>query len=138
MAPAVGDAAPCDVLVVDDQPFHRDLVAEMLRVKGLRVTCVASGEEAISAYNGLAEKPVILMDNQMPKMTGIEALRAIKSFNGEAKVIFVSSDVDSRAEAMEAGALGFVTKPFKVAEVLAAVKWAIAYKAPGGAAAGGG
>jgi CheY-like chemotaxis protein len=120
----------CDVLIVDDQGFHRDMVSEMLRVKGLTVECVASGEEAIAAYNALAEKPVILMDNQMPNMSGIEATRAILSFHEHAKVIFVSSDVSHRAEAMEAGALGFVSKPFKVSEMLAAIHWARAYKFP--------
>ena len=125
MVPADAPVAPCDVLVVDDQSFHRDMVTEMLRAKGFRVSSVSSGEEAIAAYNELAEKPVVLMDNQMPIMSGIEATRAIKSFHEGAKIIFVSSDVSHRQEAMDAGALGFVTKPFKVAEVAAAVKWAM-------------
>ena len=130
MSPEGPQVQPCDVLIVDDQAFHRDMVSEMLRVKGIRVTCVASGEQAIALYNELEEKPVILMDNQMPNMSGVEATRAIKSFYPAAKVIFVSSDLGSREEALEAGALGFVAKPFKVAEVLAAVKWALAYKVP--------
>ena len=122
--------AACQVLIVDDQPFHRDMVSEMLRVKGFTVECVASGEEAIAAFNELIQKPVVLMDNQMPRMSGVEATRAILSFHPAAKIIFVSSDVGHRQEALEAGALGFVSKPFKVSEVLAAVKWALAQNSP--------
>jgi CheY-like chemotaxis protein len=120
----------CDVLVVDDQAFHRDMVSEMLRAKGLNVVSVSSGDEAIAAFNDLKQKPVVLMDNQMPNMSGIEATRAIKSFHAQAKIIFVSSDVSHRQEAMEAGALGFVTKPFKMNEVLSAIAWARSYKFP--------
>lgn len=133
MASSDAPPAPCDVLVVDDQAFHRDMVSEMLRAYGFRVSAVSTGDEAIAIFNELAAKPVILMDNQMPNMTGIEATRAIKSFHEGAKIIFVSSDVAHRQDAIEAGALGFVTKPFKVAEVVAAVKWAIAQPAPGAA-----
>ena len=118
---------PCDVLVVDDQLFHRDMVTEMLRAKGLRVEAVTCAEDAISAYVKLEEKPVLLMDNVMPNMTGVEATRAIKSLDPFAKVIFVSSDVSHREDALEAGALGFVTKPFKIAEVFAAISWARSY-----------
>lgn len=127
---------PCDVLVVDDQLFHRDMVTEMLRAKGFRVEAVASGEEAIAAYANFDEKPVLLMDNIMPNMLGIEATRAIKSIDPFAKVIFVSSDVARRDEALEAGALGFVSKPFKIAEVFSAITWAKNYTFPEQAAAG--
>ncbi len=127
---------PCDVLVADDQLFHRDMVTEMLRAKGLRVSSVGSGHEAVAAYLKFEEKPVVLMDNVMPTMTGIEAARAIKSFDPNARIIFVSSDVGNREEAIAAGALGFVTKPFKIADVFAAVSWARTYKFPEQAQAG--
>lgn len=121
---------PCDVLVVDDQLFHRDMVTEMLRAKGLRVESVSSGEEAIAAFAKLEEKPVLLMDNVMPNMSGVEATMAIKSIDPAAKIIFVSSDVSHRQDAIDAGALGFVSKPFKIAEVFAAITWAKNYVAP--------
>jgi len=114
----------CDVLIVDDQLFHRDMCTEMLRAKGLRAEAVASGEEAIQLYSRLIEKPVVLMDNVMPRMTGIEATRAICAMDPKAKIIFVSSDVAHRQDALDAGALGFVSKPYKMNEVLSAVKWA--------------
>lgn len=138
MVPDDFSVPPCDVLVVDDQLFHRDMVTEMLRAKGLRVEAVASGDEAIVAYAGLEEKPILLMDNLMPNMTGVEATRAIKSIDPLAKVIFVSSDVSHRQDALDAGALGFVSKPFKIAEVFAAVSWAREYVFKEEAAAGAG
>ncbi len=120
------EAEPCDVLVVDDQLFHREMVAEMLRAKGLRVSTVASGDEAIAAYARLEPKPLVLMDNLMPRMSGVEATAALRSIDPAARVIFVSSDAAHREEAMAAGALGFITKPFKINEVFAAVRWALA------------
>ena len=124
-------AAPeCDVLIVDDQLFHRDMCSEMLRAKGMRVEAVASGEEAIRLYAMMVEKPVVLMDNVMPHMTGIEATRSIIAMDPKAKIIFVSSDVSHRQDAIDAGALGFVTKPFRISEVFAAVSWARNYTVP--------
>src|SRR6267378_793015 len=120
----------CDVLIVDDQLFHRDMCTEMLRAKGLRAEAVASGEEAIQLYSRLIEKPVVLMDNVMPRMTGIEATRAICAMDPKAKIIFVSSDVAHRQDALDAGALGFVSKPFRISEVFAAVSWARNYTVP--------
>lgn len=113
----------CDVLVVDDQLFHRDMLCEMLRAKGMRVEAVESGDEALRAYPFFESKPMVIMDNVMPRMTGVEATRAIKSMDPDAKIIFVSSDIGQRPEAIEAGAIGFVMKPFKIAEVFAAITW---------------
>lgn len=127
----------CDVLVVDDQLFHREMVSEMLRAKGFRVSTVASADEAIAAYAKLEGKPLVLMDNVMPKMTGVEATAALRSMDPAAKVIFVSSDTVHREDALAAGAMGFISKPFKIAEVFAAVRWALAQPPPVAPAADG-
>lgn len=132
------EVEPCDVLVVDDQIFHRDMVAEMLRAKAIRVSTVTSGDEAIAAYVRLEVKPIVLMDNIMPRMTGVEATSALRSIDPAAKVIFVSSDISNRAEALAAGAIGFIMKPFKVAEVFAAIRWAMSNPAPGQGSDSGG
>ncbi len=131
------EVEPCDVLVVDDQLFHREMVAEMLRAKGIRVSTVGSGDEAIAAYARLDPKPLVLMDNVMPKMTGVEATAALRSIDPAAKVIFVSSDTVHREDALAAGAMGFISKPFKIADVFAAVRWALAQPAPPEATAAG-
>jgi CheY-like chemotaxis protein len=125
-----GRVPECDVLVVDDQLFHRDMLTEMLRAKGFRVESLNSGEDALRAYPLFDQKPVIMMDNVMPRMSGVEATRAIKSLDPQAKIIFVSSDVARRDEALEAGALGFVTKPYRITQVLSAVNWARSHEAP--------
>jgi CheY-like chemotaxis protein len=129
-----GRVPECDVLVVDDQLFHRDMMCEMLRAKGLAVESVQSGDEALRAYPYFETKPIIIMDNVMPRMTGVEATRAIKSMDPEAKIIFVSSDIAQRPEAIEAGAIGFVMKPFRITEVFAAINWVRSQRAAGAAA----
>lgn len=136
MAPDDPEVEPCDVLVVDDQLFHREMVSEMLRAKGFRVSTVGSADAAIAAYARLESKPLVLMDNVMPKMTGVEATAALRSIDPAAKVIFVSSDTVHREDAMAAGAMGFISKPFKIAEVFAAVRWALSQPPPGAPAAG--
>ncbi|HKZ58582.1 MAG TPA: response regulator [Candidatus Thermoplasmatota archaeon] len=136
MAADDSEAEPCDVLVVDDQLFHREMVSEMLRAKGFRVSTVGSGDEAITRYANLEQKPLVLMDNIMPKMTGVEATAAIRSIDPTARVIFVSSDTAHREDAIAAGAMGFISKPFKIAEVFAAVRWALSQPPPGTPAAG--
>jgi len=95
----------------------------MLRAKGLRVESVDAGDLALRAYPLFETKPIIIMDNVMPRMSGVEATRAIKSMDPDAKIIFVSSDVGQRPEALEAGAVGFVMKPFRITEVFAAISW---------------
>jgi DNA-binding NarL/FixJ family response regulator len=100
------------VLVVDD---HRTF-AEALGVvfgleKDFRVELAANGLEAVAA----AERhhpDVVLMDLEMPGMGGVEAIRKVRSASPETHVLVLSGHDDDllRAEAVEAGAVGFVSK----------------------------
>jgi DNA-binding NarL/FixJ family response regulator len=100
------------VLVVDD---HRTF-AEALGVvfgleKDFRVEVAANGLEAVAA----AERHhphVVLMDLEMPGMGGVEAIRKIRSASAETRVLVLSGHDDDllKAESMEAGAVGFVSK----------------------------
>ncbi len=106
------------VRVVDDELGIRDSLSEFLTEEGYQVILASNGEEALE----LAEKEnpqVILLDIKMPGIDGIETCKRLKA---EEKtrfipVIMATALWDTYAEAIEAGAEDFVTKPFNLAEI---------------------
>ncbi len=112
------------VLVCDDAVFMRTMIGDILTQAGLDVVGEAeSGQEAVQKYKEL--KPdLVTMDIIMPEMGGIEALRAITSFDPQARVLMCSAMGQQSlvAEAIQAGAKDFVVKPFQPSRVLEAVQ----------------
>jgi len=111
------------VLVVDDAMFMRSKASKLLSQEGYEVVEASNGAEAVEAYK--AEKPdLVLMDITMPVMDGIEAVKNIKAYDSEAKVVMVTA-LGQRSmvlEAIRAGAKDFVVKPFQADKLLEAVK----------------
>lgn len=103
------------ILIVDDAVFMRVSLKTMLEKNGFEVIGEAvNGLEAIEKYTNL--KPdIVTMDITMPEMTGIEAVKAIKKIDSNAKVIMVSAMGQESLvkEAIINGAKGFIVKPFK-------------------------
>jgi two-component system KDP operon response regulator KdpE len=110
------------VLNVDDEPQARRALRIALIARGFEVLEAACGEEAIEKLRGDAPD-VVLLDVNMPGMNGIEACRAIRAFS-DVPVIIVSVRKigKERAEAFEAGADQYVTKPFDVEEIVARIR----------------
>lgn len=100
------------VLVVDDEPEIRAVLAEYLQGKGLEVLQAESGEQALRR---LAEfRPhLVLLDVMMPGLSGVETLRRIKDLGEPAAVIMVSGieDVETARQTLAQGAADYVTKP---------------------------
>ena len=103
------------VLVVDDAAFMRLTIKRILEGNGFEVIGEAeNGAIAVEKYKEL-EPDIVTMDITMPEMTGIEALKSIREFDPEAKVIMVSAmgqEVMVR-ETIMLGAKSFIIKPFK-------------------------
>lgn len=101
-------------LVVDDTSFMRKMAADCLREFGYEVAGEASnGKEAVRLYEEL--KPdVVLMDLNMPEMSGNEAIQAILAINSDAVVLICSASNQKELilEAMDTGAKGYLMKPF--------------------------
>lgn len=112
------------ILIVDDALFMRNMIKEILKVEGFEIAGEASnGIEAVEKYKDL--KPdAVTMDIVMPGKNGIEALKEIKEIDKNAKVIMVSAlgQESLVMEALEAGAVDFITKPFKKEKVIQVLK----------------
>lgn len=89
----------------------------------------SDGEEAVQKYKEMAEKPVIIiMDQRMPVRDGVSATQEILRMDPGATIFFGSADLHIEKEAIAAGARGFLLKPFRIEELLAAIKEAVASK----------
>ncbi len=113
------------ILIAEDERDIRDLIAFSLRYGGFEVVEASNGQEAVE--RALAEKPeLILMDVRMPKMTGYEACRQLKSMD-EMKhipVIFLSAKGQETEiqQGLDAGAEEYILKPFAPDELSSKVR----------------
>lgn len=112
------------VLIVDDAAFMRMMIKDILEKNGFEVVGEASnGQIAVDLYK--KEKPdIVTMDITMPDMDGIEAVKQIRTFSPEAKIIMCSAmgQQSMVMDAIRAGAKDFIVKPFQADRVLEAVK----------------
>jgi len=112
------------VLIVDDATFMRMMVKDILEKNGYEVIGEASnGVKAVEIYK--AENPdIVTMDITMPEMDGIEAVKQIKEFDPSAKIVMCSAmgQQSMVMDAIRAGAMDFIVKPFQADRVLEAVK----------------
>lgn len=115
------------VLVVDDAFFMRMMLSEILAKDGFEVVGeAATGYEALQKYQEL-RPDIVTMDIVMPDMDGIEATRKIIEIDPLAKIIMCSAMGQQPLviEALEAGALDFIIKPFQPQKVIEAVRKAL-------------
>ncbi len=114
------------ILVVDDEQSLREVLSIMLKRTGYAVTSVVDGEEAIELLNR-DMFDLVITDLRMPKIDGMEVLRAAKSASPETVVLIITAfaSADSAVEAMKQGAYDYLTKPFQVDEVQLIVRNAL-------------
>jgi DNA-binding NtrC family response regulator len=107
------DTAGVPVLVVDDDAASRRLLDVRLRAMGCDVATAADGREALAAIQH--EVPALmLLDLQMPRMGGMELLRALRKGGVDLPVIVITAygSIEAAVEAMKEGAFDFLPKPF--------------------------
>jgi DNA-binding NarL/FixJ family response regulator len=119
---------PIRMIVADDAPFIREIVRHLAEKSGIELVAEAvDGEDAVRL--ALEHKPdLILMDIIMPRMSGIEATKAILAKMPSMKIVaFSTADQDTMVmRALEAGCCSFCVKPFKADELLAAIRKTVA------------
>ena len=111
------------VLVVDDDPAFRHGLRASLKTSGYGAEAVRNAEEAIEYVR---ERPVdiVLLDINMPGMGGMEACRRIRAAAPRTGIVMltVRDTEDDKVRALEAGADDYVTKPFRLRELLARLR----------------
>lgn len=117
------------ILIAEDEPDIRDLIAFTLRFSGYEVVAVCNGAEALEAAP--QEMPdLIMMDVRMPRMTGYEACAQMKKDDRikDIPVVFLSAKgQDSEIKVgLEAGASEYLLKPFAPTELTERVKQILA------------
>lgn len=111
------------ILAIDDERNIRRLIKNEFSFEGFEVTVAGSGEEGLRMFE--ADRfDAVLLDIKLPEIDGIQTLRAIKDISPESEVIMITGygDVQSAVEAMKLGARDYITKPFKLDELLALVR----------------
>jgi DNA-binding NarL/FixJ family response regulator len=114
------------VLLADDHTIVAEGLASLLREEFALVGTVASGAELLESARRL-QPDVIVTDVAMPGMSGLDALRRLKADGVAAKVVFLTmhADAELAAEALRAGASGFVVKRAAGKELIAAIHIAL-------------
>ncbi len=115
--------AEAQLLVVDDEPNIRELLAASLRFAGFDVRAAADGEEALEQVR--RHRPdLVLLDVMMPGMDGFEVVRRLRADSVAVPVLFLTARdaVEDRVSGLTLGADDYVTKPFSLEEVLARVR----------------
>ena len=107
------------ILVVDDEPAQRELVAGFLRKQGFDVVEAAGGGEAVTRFK---REPfdLVLTDQRMPDLSGLDVLEAVRSASPETAVVIMTAygTIETAVSAIKAGAADYLTKPLNLDELL--------------------
>ena len=113
------------VLLVEDEPAQREVLAYNLEAEGFDVTRAASGDEALVVVDEV-EPDLILLDWMLPGVSGIEICRRLKSRTTlrDVPIIMISARTEEvdRVRGLETGADDYVVKPYSVVELMARVR----------------
>jgi two-component system response regulator RegX3 len=113
------------VLVVDDEQSYRDALRIALEREGFRVEVAADGAEAIARFDAV-RPALVLLDVMLPRITGIDVCRELRS-RSQVPIIMVTArnaEIDA-VVGLEVGADDYVTKPFRLRELVARVRAAL-------------
>jgi PAS domain S-box-containing protein len=112
------------ILIVEDNPDNLDLLCDGLRQADFEPLVARSGESALRQVE-FAQPDLILLDILLPGIDGLETCRRLKQrpYGQEIPILFLSglSDTEEKVKGFEAGGVDYVTKPFRLEEVIARI-----------------
>ena len=122
---AAADAAGARVLVVEDEPHIRDLIALHLKLEGLVAVPVGDGNDALRLAR-TEPFDLVVLDLMLPGLDGVTVCRAIRreTANGDVPVLMLTArrEESDKVLGLESGADDYLTKPFGVRELMARVR----------------
>jgi PAS domain S-box-containing protein len=113
------------ILLVDDEKVVQGIAGRILEDAGYTVLAARNGQEALDIYKGAMSRiSLVFLDLIMPGMGGKQCLEGLLAINPDVRVIVGSGVTDhkERDDVLALGAMGFVVKPFRMAELLSAVR----------------
>jgi two-component system NtrC family response regulator len=112
-------AEPFRILVVDDEPAQLELVGGFLRKQGFEVGEAASGRAAVARFK---QEPfdLVLTDQRMPDLSGLDVLEAVRAASPETAVVIMTAygTIETAVSAVKAGAADYLAKPLNLDELL--------------------
>ncbi len=111
------------ILVIEDEPQMRAMLADNLEFEGYHVTAVASGEEGLSEFAQQAFA-LVLIDIMLPGISGFEVCQRLRSGGSHVPIVVLTARTHEldRIRGLDLGADDYVSKPFNVRELLARVR----------------
>jgi DNA-binding NtrC family response regulator len=111
------------ILAIDDEPNIRRLIQNEFPLEGLEVTIFKDGEEGLALFDQQIFD-IVLLDIKLPRMSGIEVLRKLKRKAPLTEVFMITGygDIRMAVESLKLGAREYITKPFKLDELITLVK----------------
>ena len=119
------------ILVVDDELSMREFLKILLEKEGYEVTTASEASSAIDLIQNKAFD-LVLSDIKMPGISGLSLLEKIKEIDDSIAVIMITAfaSPENAVIAMKSGAFDYITKPFKVDEIIKIIKSAISATVP--------
>jgi DNA-binding NtrC family response regulator len=119
-AAVLRETAVMNILIVDDEPTIRETCAGVAEQSGMKVTTVATAEEALEVLEHAAVD-IVLTDLMLPHTSGLDLLKRVHDMYPAVPVIVLTQygTIDSAVAATRLGAIDYVTKPFRIEELRA-------------------
>ena len=115
------------VLVADDDPAYRSLLEDLLTQWNYDVLLACDGNEAWEVMQCPDKPNLVILDWMMPRMDGLETLRALRQIRPDVKVILCSgySETDTTSRLADEHVAGFLQKPFQLSDLTVKVRAAM-------------
>jgi diguanylate cyclase (GGDEF)-like protein len=129
LSPIDESVKPSGILVVDDDPVVRELVAEAIAEAGFEVDVCGDGVEALRK-NTTKAYDLIVTDMRLPGLDGLSLIRNLKACKSPTDVIVITGygSIDNAVQCMKAGALEYLIKPLSVDQIQIAVRKAVEHR----------
>jgi len=114
------------VLIIDDDDFVAASLSDFLMSKGFGVQTAGNGKAGVETFER-QQHPIVLLDQKLPDMEGVEVCKKILEINPKTKIVFITAyaTVQYAVEAMQAGAFHYLSKPFELDELSITIDMAL-------------